>query len=167
MSDWRHKAACLDSDPELFFPIGNSAVEQIEEAKAVCRRCPVADTCLQWALDTGQDAGVWGGLSEDERRALKRRNGRARRAAAGPKPKVAPASRVSPDRTQPTVPAERYAALVESFAAAGWSRQRLAVGIGLSRHAIDAIILRRHKTMFTSTAQAIEAFAARQTVGAR
>jgi WhiB family redox-sensing transcriptional regulator len=51
---------------------------QIEEAKAVCRRCDVREACLQWALESGQDAGVWGGLSEDERRALKRRNARAR-----------------------------------------------------------------------------------------
>jgi WhiB family redox-sensing transcriptional regulator len=74
--DWRHHAACQDEDPELFFPIGNTgpALVQIEEAKAVCRRCPVLDSCLQWALDSGQDAGVWGGLSEDERRDLKRRN---------------------------------------------------------------------------------------------
>jgi WhiB family redox-sensing transcriptional regulator len=80
--DWRHLAACLDEDPELFFPVGNTgpALLQIEEAKAICCRCEVMDTCLRWALDTGQDAGVWGGLSEDERRALKRRNARARRA---------------------------------------------------------------------------------------
>jgi len=78
--DWRHHAACQDEDPELFFPIGNTgpALVQIEEAKAVCRRCPVLDPCLQWALDSGQDAGVWGGLSEDERRDLKRRLVRAR-----------------------------------------------------------------------------------------
>ena len=83
LMDWRHRSACLDEDPELFFPIGNTgpALLQIEEAKAVCRRCEVMDTCLRWALDTGQDAGVWGGLSEDERRALKRRNARARRAS--------------------------------------------------------------------------------------
>jgi WhiB family redox-sensing transcriptional regulator len=83
MTDWRHEAACLDEDPELFFPIGNVglAALQIEEAKAVCRRCDVVETCLRWALDTEQDAGVWGGLSEDERRALKRRNARTRRAA--------------------------------------------------------------------------------------
>lgn len=76
--DWRHAAACLDEDPELFFAIGNTgpAVLQIEEAKAVCRRCDVVETCLRWALDTGQDAGVWGGLSEDERRAEKRRRSR-------------------------------------------------------------------------------------------
>lgn len=78
--DWRHRAACREEDPELFFPIGNTgpALLQIEEAKAVCRRCPVVDACLAWALESGQDAGVWGGLSEDERRALKRRNARAR-----------------------------------------------------------------------------------------
>lgn len=74
--DWRHRAACRDEDPELFFPIGNTgpALLQIEEARAVCRRCEVVDACLAWAIESGQDAGVWGGLSEDERRALKRRN---------------------------------------------------------------------------------------------
>ena len=85
--DWRHEAACRDEDPELFFPIGNTgpALVQIEEAKAVCRRCSVVDECLRWALETGQDAGVWGGLSEDERRALKRRNARTRaRTMPGP-----------------------------------------------------------------------------------
>ena len=81
--DWRNRAACLEKDPELFFPVGNTgpALLQIEEAKSVCRRCPVVDTCLQWALESGQDAGVWGGRSEDERRALKRRAARARRAS--------------------------------------------------------------------------------------
>ena len=80
--DWRHEAACLTEDPELFFPIGNTgpALAQIDEAKAVCQRCDVVDSCLKWALETGQDSGVWGGLSEDERRALKRRAARARRA---------------------------------------------------------------------------------------
>ncbi len=78
--DWRDRSACLDEDPELFFPIGNTgpAILQIEEAKQVCRRCEVREQCLAWALEAGQDHGVWGGLSEDERRALKRRNARAR-----------------------------------------------------------------------------------------
>jgi WhiB family redox-sensing transcriptional regulator len=53
---------------------------QIEEAKVVCRRCEVAHTCLSWAMESAKDSGVWGGLSEDERRALKRRRARARRA---------------------------------------------------------------------------------------
>jgi len=73
--DWRTYAACRDVDPELFFPIGKTgpALVQIEEAKQVCGRCRVREECLRWALDSGQDSGVWGGLSEDERRALKRR----------------------------------------------------------------------------------------------
>src|ERR1041385_4493127 len=84
--DWRHVAACRDEDPELFFPIGTSgpALLQVEQAKAVCRRCDVVDQCLQWALESGQDAGVWGGMSEDERRALKRRAPRARSGMACP-----------------------------------------------------------------------------------
>ncbi len=78
--DWRHNAICRDEDPELFFPVGTSgpAIAQIADAKLVCNRCPVTADCLSWALDSGQDAGVWGGMSEDERRALKRRNARNR-----------------------------------------------------------------------------------------
>lgn len=78
--DWRHRAICRHVDPELFFPIGTTgpAAVQVEEAKAVCRRCPVVNDCLLWALASGQDAGVWGGLDEDERRALRRRGVRAR-----------------------------------------------------------------------------------------
>ena len=82
--DWRNRAACLEvDDPELFFPVGNTgpALVQIEKAKAVCNGCGVRDTCLQWAMEHNQDSGVWGGLSEDERRSLKRRAARARRAA--------------------------------------------------------------------------------------
>ncbi|MDO4791476.1 MAG: WhiB family transcriptional regulator [Buchananella hordeovulneris] len=80
--DWRSSAACLNLDPELFFPVGNtgSAVAQIEAAKSVCAQCKVQSTCLDWALSNGQDFGVWGGKSEDERRSIKRRAARARRA---------------------------------------------------------------------------------------
>ena len=72
--DWRHRARCRDVDPELFFPVGTTgpAEAQVQSAKAICALCPVRDECLQWALDTAQDAGVWGGLSEEERRALRR-----------------------------------------------------------------------------------------------
>jgi WhiB family redox-sensing transcriptional regulator len=78
--DWRHKAVCRDEDPELFFPVGNSgpALAQIADAKLVCNRCAVTTECLSWALNTGQDSGVWGGMSEDERRALKRRHARTK-----------------------------------------------------------------------------------------
>ncbi|MGH6745829.1 WhiB family transcriptional regulator [Novosphingobium sp.] len=77
---WRVKAACLDMDPELFFPLGSTgrALEQIEEAKAICSTCPVITECLGWALDTGQHDGVWGGKSEDERKTERRRRCRRR-----------------------------------------------------------------------------------------
>ncbi|MGW7367981.1 WhiB family transcriptional regulator [Streptomyces sp. NPDC054841] len=76
----RPRPACADEDPELFFPIGNTgpALLQIEEAKAFCRRCPLIESCLQGTLERGDNFGVWGGLSEDERRALKRRAARKR-----------------------------------------------------------------------------------------
>lgn len=78
----RPRAACADEDPELFFPPGDSglALFQEEEAKAVCRRCPLMGSCLQGALERGEAAGVWGGLSEKERRSLKRRAARNRAA---------------------------------------------------------------------------------------
>jgi WhiB family redox-sensing transcriptional regulator len=77
--DWRHRAACRDEDPELFFPIGTTgpALLQVEDAKAVCRRCSVIDDCLAWSIESGQEAGVWGGLAEDERRAVIRSGARA------------------------------------------------------------------------------------------
>jgi len=78
--DWRRNATCREEDPDLFFPIGNTgpALLQIEEAKTVCRRCPVMEQCLQWAMEANESHGVWGGLSEDERRAMKRRAARNR-----------------------------------------------------------------------------------------
>ncbi|MFF8513231.1 WhiB family transcriptional regulator [Streptomyces sp. NPDC015492] len=74
------RATCADVDPELFFPVGDSgpALLQEEEAKTVCRRCPLQAACLQGALDRGEAAGVWGGMSEKERRSLKRRAARNR-----------------------------------------------------------------------------------------
>lgn len=82
--DWRQRAACLDEDPELFFPVGTTgpALEQAERAKQFCQRCEVIDDCLEWALATNQDAGVWGGLTEDERRTVRRSRQRRRRMAS-------------------------------------------------------------------------------------
>lgn len=82
--DWRDRAACLDEDPELFFPVGTTgpALDQVERAKSICRVCEVSVQCLEWALETNQDAGVWGGLSEDERRSLRRARQRRRRLAS-------------------------------------------------------------------------------------
>ncbi|MFI8825690.1 WhiB family transcriptional regulator [Streptomyces sp. NPDC053431] len=76
MDSWRMAAACREVDPDLFFPVGagSPALAQAEEAKKVCRRCPVRDQCLRWAMDESrQVTGVWGGLTENERRSLRRR----------------------------------------------------------------------------------------------
>lgn len=59
--DWREAAACLDEDPELFYPPeGSAGTRQAAAAQAVCRRCDVRDTCL--ANATGERFGVWGGV---------------------------------------------------------------------------------------------------------
>jgi WhiB family redox-sensing transcriptional regulator len=77
---WIARAGCLGEDPEMFFPVGSgpAALEQEAEAKLVCGTCPVRDECLEWALATCQDAGVWGGLGEEERRRIRRARRRAR-----------------------------------------------------------------------------------------
>jgi WhiB family redox-sensing transcriptional regulator len=79
IDDWRESAACRDADPELFFPVSEigPGARQVAEAKAVCARCPVRDRCLDYAVDAGLDHGVFGGLTERERRALVRRHSAA------------------------------------------------------------------------------------------
>ena len=71
---WRLRASCRSVDPDLFFPVGSTglALEQIAEAKAVCTMCAVQQECLEYALATNQDSGVWGGTSEEERRQMRR-----------------------------------------------------------------------------------------------
>lgn len=78
--NWREYAKCRDEDSELFFPVGTRgpALRQAEDAKSVCRVCPVQEQCAQWALDSGQEHGIWGGLDEEQRRALARRQARGR-----------------------------------------------------------------------------------------
>lgn len=72
-TDWLSTAPCK-AEPEAMFP--GTLTHEIEHAKAYCRRCPAVERCLQWALDTGTEHGVWGGLTEDERRTLTRRAAR-------------------------------------------------------------------------------------------
>lgn len=80
---WRRNASCKDTDPELFFPIGTTgqALIQISEAKTVCDECTVRNKCLDFALETNQDWGIWGGKSEDERRDIRRIRAAERRNA--------------------------------------------------------------------------------------
>jgi WhiB family redox-sensing transcriptional regulator len=72
--EWRDHAACRDTNPDLFFPVGTTgpAIEQIAQAKAVCCECPSQAPCLEFALMTNQDSGVWGGTSEEERRKIRK-----------------------------------------------------------------------------------------------
>jgi WhiB family transcriptional regulator, redox-sensing transcriptional regulator len=71
--NWRENAACRDADPDLFFPIGaaGNSLRQADEAKRICRRCPAQNQCLAWALENGITDGVWGGTTENERRAIR------------------------------------------------------------------------------------------------
>jgi WhiB family redox-sensing transcriptional regulator len=70
---WQRRANCLGVDPDLFFPERGGSTR---EAKEVCRGCVVREECLQYALSNGEKFGIWGGLSERERRKLRRgRNG--------------------------------------------------------------------------------------------
>lgn len=72
--EWRSRSLCRDSNPDLFFPVGatGTALGQIEAAKAICQECPVTIECLEFALATNQEAGVWGGTTEEERRKLRK-----------------------------------------------------------------------------------------------
>jgi WhiB family transcriptional regulator, redox-sensing transcriptional regulator len=77
-ADWRELSACQQEDPDLFFPLvpAGPGLVQTERAKAVCARCQVRAACLRFAMETVQDHGVWGGTSEEERRALRRARNR-------------------------------------------------------------------------------------------
>lgn len=84
--NWQQRAACRTEDPALFFgPSGERQPErEVRErmAKFVCARCPVRTDCLDYAVARREEHGVWGGLSEDERRSGRRRLVRAVRARA-------------------------------------------------------------------------------------
>ena len=83
--EWQERAACRDYDNLLFFgEEGESELErQAREtrAKAVCSTCPVREPCLEFAMETNQKYGIWGGLTDKERASLKRRRARSRRAS--------------------------------------------------------------------------------------
>jgi WhiB family transcriptional regulator, redox-sensing transcriptional regulator len=74
VADWRARAACSGYPNTLFFPTSDGADDaNVERAKAVCAVCPVVEDCLEYALETNQRAGIWGGTSEQERKSLRRK----------------------------------------------------------------------------------------------
>ena len=72
--EWQFRAACRDTDRDLFFaPPGERGLRRefrVTAAKRVCASCPVLDECRDFALRTAQEYGVWGGLAEEERAQL-------------------------------------------------------------------------------------------------
>jgi len=68
---WRDAARCRGTHPSLFFPPEEDG-EEVRDAKDICSRCPVIHECLEWALDTDEQFGVWGGTTPRERRRLQR-----------------------------------------------------------------------------------------------
>jgi len=74
---WRSRAECLKVNPEMFFPVPSESTHigrrEREEAKKVCQRCSVREQCLAYALKNNEDHGVWGGMTEGERRRLKQK----------------------------------------------------------------------------------------------
>jgi hypothetical protein len=70
---WMADGLCRQVDADMFFPEGRGAAitTQIEQAKKICAGCPSKQACLEWALQTGQHSGVWGGTSEEERRGMR------------------------------------------------------------------------------------------------
>ena len=77
---WQRQANCMGVDPDLFFPERGASTR---EAKEVCRGCVVRAECLEYALVNSEKFGIWGGLSERERRRIRRaRNLAGRRGAA-------------------------------------------------------------------------------------
>ena len=76
---WQDYANCLGVDPDLFFPERGASTK---EAKEVCRGCVVREECLEYALTNSEKFGIWGGMSERERRRIRRARAIARRNAA-------------------------------------------------------------------------------------
>ena len=75
-TDWKARANCMGVDPDLFFPERGMSTR---EAKEVCRGCVVREDCLEYALANGEKFGIWGGLSERERRRIRRARALIRR----------------------------------------------------------------------------------------
>ena len=76
---WRDDAACRGADIDLFFPVSE---DDGGPAKAICATCPVREACLEWAMATHQEDGIFGGMTATERRRLRRRRRSAARIAA-------------------------------------------------------------------------------------
>lgn len=143
MTDWRLRARCRDYPGDLFFPLGTTGPAQLqaEEAKAVCRRCPVMAECLRWALQTGQEYGIWGGLTEEERRIMRRRAARAGTQLASAEPRRVEGPAYAVARTK--------GARITEAVAAGRTHADIARGLNLP----VALVRQAHKLLTSGAVQ--------------
>ena len=72
-ADWRNSASCSGYPHSLFFPANDADETATARARQICTTCPVAEPCLEYALETNQRAGIWGGTTEEERKSLRRK----------------------------------------------------------------------------------------------
>ena len=107
---WQIQANCMGVDPDLFFPERGASTR---EAKEVCRGCVVREDCLEYALANGEKFGIWGGMSERERRRLRRARALQRR-DRGPAPPSRPLEPARAADQEP--PSSRRASTVWSSA---------------------------------------------------
>jgi WhiB family redox-sensing transcriptional regulator len=82
--DWQSQGACLNADPDVFFPISlaGASATQIRAARAICAGCRVRSACTDYAVEHSEIQGIWGGTTDDERKKLRRSRARAARPAA-------------------------------------------------------------------------------------
>ncbi|MBV8160632.1 MAG: WhiB family transcriptional regulator [Acidimicrobiia bacterium] len=84
MKSWREQAACRDAAAELFFPVRGHTDVEIEAAKRVCATCPVQRECLEFALLSHEEFGIWGGTTGRERRRMRKVMARSDQRVAAP-----------------------------------------------------------------------------------
>lgn len=93
-TDWMQDAVCAGMDPRVFFAQNRHSREQVNVARQICATCPVAAACGDWAIQTGERNGVWGGMTQQElRRKRQRFTSRAKTNTTAPK---APAKKREP-----------------------------------------------------------------------
>jgi WhiB family redox-sensing transcriptional regulator len=153
MADWRHQAACLQADAELFFPVGDTqkpgpAQRQADEAKTWCARCEVWSECLQFALSTLQTDGVWGGMTGAELVALRRKNARLRREGRPPETR---------EQRGGFVDAPPIRAILADARQRGWAVRDIAERMGVTHHSAYDTLIGGHETVTQVTADRVTA----------
>lgn len=159
-TSWHQQAACTEADPELFFhPEGETGfkkAQRISDARAICETCPVLEVCRANTLQ--EQFGIWGGLSEDERVAI--RAGK-RIAARSPGLTLVPAVVKLPTKGKGLDPAP-VAAHVAGLMEAGFNPTAIARFVGLAPDAVRALVKGRTQHVHRETAERLLSVQVRQ-----